>query len=169
VETCDVCGFVWESVGPDEIPRRIVVGASEVAELVLAEPVLAMERPSPGRWSMVEYASHLRDVLLNIRDRFVVGLLEDNPSFKPLYRDHRVDLGLYATDAADLVAAELEMAAGLFARTFARLDAEQLARPCRYAFPAESQRTLLWMGQQVVHEVEHHRGDVAEDLALLRG
>jgi hypothetical protein len=168
MEACEVCGFVWESVGAEEIPRRVVVGASEIAELVLGEPVLAVERPSPDRWSMVEYASHVRDVLVNLRDRFVVGLVEENPSFKPLYRDQRVDLGLYATDAADLVAAELEVAAGLFARTFGRLDQEQLARPCRYSFPAESQRTLLWMGQQAVHEVEHHRGDVAEDLLQLR-
>lgn len=44
-------------------------------------------RPSPDRWSANEYAAHVRDVLLTIRDRLVIGLVEDNPRFKPVYRD----------------------------------------------------------------------------------
>jgi hypothetical protein len=57
------------------------------------------------------------------------------------------------------------MAANLFARTFVRLDAGQLARTGQYAFPTLQTRTVLWMGQQVVHEAEHHRGDVDTILA----
>jgi DNA segregation ATPase FtsK/SpoIIIE, S-DNA-T family len=116
---------------------------------------------------MLEYAGHVRDGLLVLRDRFVVGLVEDNPDFKPMYRDHRVDVGLYGDDGATLVLAELQMAAGLFARTFDRIEPAQLERPIRYAFPVLSQRTLLWMGQHTVHEVEHHGGDIEANVALL--
>ena len=48
----------------------------------------------------------------------------------------------------------------MFVRTLASLDETQLARPCQYVYPAVATRTLLWMGQQMVHEVEHHLGDI---------
>ena len=48
------------------------------------------------------------------------------PDFKPLYRDVRVDAGLYAGDDVAAVATEVAMAADLFSRTFARLTDEQL-------------------------------------------
>jgi hypothetical protein len=89
------------------------------------------------------------------------------PEFKPLYREERVDLGLYAADTPEVVVAELAMAAGLFARTFATLEAEQLAREVQYTYPVVATRTVLWMAQQAVHEVEHHHGDVEAGQALL--
>lgn len=163
VETCEGCGFAWVDVDAADVAERAVAGADAIADLVRADPAAAHRRPLPERWSALEYGAHVRDVLLHVRDRLVIGLVEDDPSFKPLYRDQRVDLGLYASDEPEVVAVELEMAARLFARTFAVLDADQLARPCQYAFPTLSTRTLLWMAQQVVHEVEHHRGDVEHD------
>jgi hypothetical protein len=167
VERCELCGFVWADVAAAEVPGRVVEGAGAIAARLRTSPGVVGRRPTPERWSMLEYGAHVRDVLYHVRDRFVIGLAEDNPGFKPLYRDLRVDLGLYAGDDPGVTALEVELAAGLFARTFARLSPEQLARPCRYAFPVESERTLRWMGQHVVHEVEHHRGDVEEDARLL--
>jgi DinB superfamily len=160
VDSCDACGFVWAAVASDEIAPRLQSGAAHIAASLRAHRDVAARRPEPERWSMVEYASHVRDVLLHVRDRLVIGLVEDNPEFKPLYRDQRVDHGLYGDDDVDLVTAELLMAAGLFARTFERIDPTTLDRPVQYAFPTPSTRTLLWMGQQVVHEVEHHAADI---------
>jgi hypothetical protein len=151
---------VWATVGRDEIGPRITTGTAAITALLRADPDHATERLEAGRWSRLEYGAHVRDVLLNVRDRFVVGLVEDHPEFKPLYRDHRVDLGLYRADTVPVVAAELDMAAGLFTRTFAQIDDAALQRTCAYSFPTVETRTLLWMGQQVVHEVEHHRADI---------
>jgi hypothetical protein len=160
---------VWELVGRAEIGPRIAAGAGAIVGVLRSSAASNTTRPSPERWSTLEYGAHVRDVLLHVRDRFVIGAVEHEPEFKPLYRDERVALGLYARDDAATVSSELDAAAGLFVRTFAAFDEEQLARLCRYSYPTVSTRTLLWMGQQVVHEVEHHRGDVEENLRLLAG
>ena len=121
-------------------------------------------RPSAQRWSATQYAAHVRDVLLTLRDRLVIGVVEDNPSFKPMFRDERVDLGLYDADPADAVAEELRSATAMFIRLFEAIDPTLLGRPVQYGVPSPVERSLLWMGQQAVHEVEHHRSDIAENL-----
>ena len=69
----------------------------------------------------------------------------------------RVDLGLYAPRPAGRWSRPSSSSSPTCsARTFGLLDDEQLARPVVYAYPSEQERTILWMGRQVVHEVEHH-------------
>jgi ketosteroid isomerase-like protein len=164
-EACPECGFVWAAVPAATVAARVRAGSEAIVDTLRRAPDAAAMRPAPDVWSGLEYAAHVRDVMLNVRDRLVVGIAEDTPDFKPLYRDVRVDVGLYGGDDTDTVAAEVVMAADLFGRTFDRLTAEQLARPVRYAFPTLGLRTNAWMGQQVVHEVEHHLGDVTRGLA----
>jgi ketosteroid isomerase-like protein len=160
-EACPGCGFEWIAVPAADVGTRVTQGSRALAARLRAlDPDAATARPAPDVWSALEYGAHVRDVLMNIRDRMVVGLAEDTPSFKPLYRDLRVDAGLYRGERPDVVATELESVADLFARTIAALTDEQLARPVIYAYPADRERTILWMGRQVVHEVEHHLGDV---------
>ena len=165
MEACEICGYAWESVGDDDIPTRIVEGAAFISDALRSTGARAIVRPAADRWSTLEYAAHVRDVLLHVRDRLVIGISEDNPEFKPLYREERVNFGLYAADTPQVVAAELDMAAALFARTFVAIRPEQLDRPCQYAYPAAATRSLRWMGQQVVHEVFHHGDDIRENLA----
>lgn len=164
LESCEVCGFTWELVADDELTDRVAAGTAAAAALLRSGGDVTT-RPAPDRWSTLEYGAHVRDVLLHVRDRVVIALVEDDPEFKPLYRDERVDLGLYAADMPDVVAGELRTAAGLFARTFDLLTAEQLGRTCQYAYPTVGTRTIRWMGQQVVHEVEHHLADTQENSA----
>ena len=169
MERCEDCGFAWDEVGHGEIGRRITSGTAAIADLLTAEPVRARERPGPERWSMLEYGAHVRDVLLTLRDRLVVGLIENDPGFKPMYRDERVDLGLYRAENPDDVASELAAATAMFVRLFEAIDEATLSRPVQYGYPGPVQRTLLWMAQQAVHEVEHHRNDIDEDLQLVSG
>lgn len=169
LERCEVCGFAWDLVDPDEVAPRILTGTAAVADALRRHPAVAGTRPEPGRWSALEYAAHLRDVLLLVRDRLVVTLVEDEPAFMRLFPDQRVDLGLYAGDEPDEVATELTVAAGLFVRTFDRLDDEARARRGQYTWPTASLRTITWMSAQVVHEVEHHGSDVDDVLATVGG
>jgi DNA segregation ATPase FtsK/SpoIIIE, S-DNA-T family len=161
VEACEVCGFVWEDVPDDEIAARVLAGGEQIAGLLAGDPNVIATRPAPATWSPLEYAGHVRDVMLLVRDRLVIALVEDDATFKPLYREQRVDLGLYVGDEPDTVAAEVRCAASLFARAFSRIDPAALDRACEYGFPAPMRRTIRWMGQQVVHEVEHHLDDIA--------
>jgi DinB superfamily len=167
MELCEDCGFDFDMVSRDDITRRATAGVCAASDVVAGGPLTSLRRPIGDRWSAVEYAAHVRDVLLTIRDRLVIGLVEDNPGFKPLYRDERINLGLYRRDTADEVAAELHAAGAMFARLFDEIDPHLLSRPVQYGFPDPSPRTLLWMGRQAVHEVEHHLGDIQENLRTL--
>ena len=102
--------------------------------------------------------------MLNLRDRIVCGLAEDNPTPKAMFSDVRIDNGVYAADTAERLSVELDVAAGLLARLVEALDDTQLARPIFYPWPRPETRTLLWVASQALHEVEHHLAD-AERLA----
>lgn len=161
-----MCGFAWEEVAVDDIDGRLRSGTERIADLLAGAPDRAIVQPTPGRWSALEYAGHVRDVLLMLRDRMVVGMVEDEPEFKPMYRDQRVDEGLYAADTVETMTAELAVATALFTRLFGAVPPDDLQRSVRYGFPDPEHRTLLWMGQQAVHEVEHHGTDIAENLGV---
>ena len=160
IESCAVCGFVWDAVTAGDIGPRAVAAAAAAATALRQHAGVAAIRPAAEQWSMLEYGGHMRDVLLNLRDRIVLGLAEENPTPKPMYGDLRIDSGLYAADTPTVVADELQMAAALFARTFAALTAEQLHRPIFYGWPRAATRNLLWVAAQAVHEAEHHATDV---------
>lgn len=165
MERCEDCGFNFEALRRDDVSPRVLAAGRAIVAALGDTPGSAKTRPDPGRWSNVEYVAHVRDVLLTIRDRLVIGLVETNPAFKSLYRDERVDLGLYASDAADAVAAELECAAAMLTRLFDAIDPTQLGRMVQYGSPDPVPRSLLWMGFQAVHESEHHLGDIEENIA----
>jgi DNA segregation ATPase FtsK/SpoIIIE, S-DNA-T family len=167
VEACAVCGFVWDDVPGEEVVPRLSSAALAIAAELDAAGGIVGQRPAPDRWSMLEYGGHVRDVILNLRERIIVGAVEDNPSPKPMYGTPRIDLGLYAADTPDVVADELAIVADLFARTFDALGPEQLARPIFYGWPEPATRSLLWVAAQTVHEAEHHLADVIEDRRLL--
>lgn len=163
------CGFTDASIAFGDVGSRSQAATSGIADLLRAHEQRAGERPSPQRWSALEYGAHVRDVLVTIRDRMVVGLVEDDPSFTPMYRDERISLGLYADDAAGAIADEVETVQAMFARVFGRLDADALARPVRYGSPDPIETTVGWMGKQAVHECEHHLDDIRENLRLPDG
>lgn len=165
VDACPTCGFVWDDVGDDEIAPRLRAGTSGFASLLADPDAPVGHRPAPDVWSASEYAGHVRDVLLVIRDRVVLALVQDDPSFSMLHPDQRVELGLYAADDPERLATDLTVATDLLLRFLAPLTAEQLARPCQYAWPEPATRSIRWMAQQAVHEVEHHLDDALRGLA----
>ena len=165
MERCEVCGFEWDALTPDETARRL----RAVAEAV--HPVLAHvgdwvgDRPDPDVWSVREYGCHIRDVMLNLRDRIVLGVAEDNPTPFPMYAQVRLDIGMYRQEDAATLAREIDVAARLLARTIDALDAEQLARPIFYPYPRPETRTVGWVGAQALHEAEHHLDDIRHAVA----
>ena len=74
---------------------------------------------------------------------------------------------MYGGEDPAALATELEVAAALLARMLEALSPEQLELTCQYGYPGPSTRTLRWMAAQAVHEVEHHLGDVEENLKLV--
>ena len=165
VERCEIesCAFEWDVVNSAEIGHRIIEASKAIADLITATTGSG-KRKSRDVWSPVEYASHVRDVLLNIRDRLIVALNEDNPLCKGLFGTPRIELGLYRSDSPEVVAQELVMAASLFARTWDRIPMEFRGRTMVYGYPRIADRNLHWVAAQALHEVEHHLADVRTGL-----
>jgi hypothetical protein len=166
VERCPGCGFEWSALSAQEVIDRlgaVPAGFDRALAGRRAEAVRA--RPDPQVWSAGEYVAHVRDVLLNLRDRIVVGLAEDNPTPKPMFADVRIRTGMYALDEVETLPGEVAVAAGLLAKTVGALSEAELARPIFYPWPVPTTRTLLWVAAQALHEAEHHLGDVEAVLA----
>lgn len=166
MDHCEQCGFSYDELGTDEVPATLrALGIAYQARLETGgwdpelESVLR-RRPQPEVWSALEYCCHVRDVLLAQRERLYLALTEDSPRFSSIYRDQRVVLARYSEDSIEEVGREVELAASLLSRAFARLDGAQWERCCIYGYPAPAQRTLTWLAQHTVHEGRHHLQDV---------
>ena len=161
-EHCPDCGFIWELLTRAEIAPRLVAAAERIAQLLQASTKPEL-RPEPTRWSSIEYAAHVRDVAYLVRDRMIRAVIEDVPTSPPLYREERVELGLYENDEVSILGQEVVNAASLIARTLNALSDIQLERTLHYGFPEPKIRTVLWTAAQVLHEFEHHGSDIAEN------
>lgn len=168
VTDCTECGFVYEDLAVENLTDTLrSFGDRYRAELLgdTADETVLRRRPAPGVWSALEYACHVRDVLLIQRDRTLLALVEDRPSFRPMYREERVALAHYAAEPPAEVGRQLAMAADLAATVFGGLTADQVRRPCVYNYPAPANRDVAWLGRHTVHEGEHHLMDIRSVLA----
>jgi DinB superfamily len=162
MDSCEPCRFVYADVAAQALPERLAsFGPRYRARLLpLSRPAawhtMVRTRPATDVWSALEYACHVRDVFLTLRDRLYTVLVEDNPVVAPMYREHRVILGRYNEQDPEEVADQLATAARLIAQAFAALDSAQLARLCVYPFPVRTERSVLWMGQLMCQHFSGH-------------
>ena len=173
MEQCDGCGFVFDDVPVRDIAERVRSFGPRYGTALRAHSGpdgerQLRQRPAAETWSAVEYACHIRDVLLAQRERIMRVLFEDCPTFPLMHRDERVAVSGYAEEAGTEAAAELEVASNLASRVFASLRDEHWQRRCIYPFPTPTERTLAWLGRQTVHEGEHHLMDLNSALGLAR-
>ncbi len=174
MDRCEECGFTYEdhpsNVVVDEISelgaayRRRLAGADGAP----GREVLADHR-WPGIWSALEYACHIRDVLLAQRERLFLALVEDQPSFAPIYRERRAVLARYDAEDPSRVADEIATAASLIAWAFSGLDTAAWARRCIYNFPEPAERSVEWLAQHTLHEGVHHLFDIDRILSAEPG
>jgi hypothetical protein len=168
VDHCAECGFIYDETAIADVPETLRSLAARYVELLgeqLGGDQPLRSRPAPDVWSALEYACHVRDVLLVQRDRVILALVEDTPGFSRMYRDERVKLAGYPDERPEDVASELCMSVDLFAKVFERLTVEQAGRRCIYNFPAPTERDVAWLGRHTVHEAAHHLDDVTSVLA----
>ncbi len=172
MQRCDECQFVYDDHGPSTVagelallgPRygqrlRVPAGSREAAALRV--------RPEPAVWSALEYACHVRDVLLAQRERLFLALVEDCPSFAPIYREQRVSLARYREEDLGSIAAQLDMVAELSSSAFTGIEDPGWRRECIYNFPAPARRSVAWLAAHTLHEGEHHLGDIDRVLSEL--
>ena len=160
MDHCAQCGFDYRSVVPAEVPSALVsAGESFRKGLLAGRGEMLRRRPEPDVWSGLEYACHMRDVLLIQRERLYLALVEDTPSFARLHRDERAELAHYNRQEAGAVAEQVVMAAHLAGAAFGDLDEGQWRRRLVYNWPDSRESDVLWLAAHTVHEGKHHLGD----------
>lgn len=166
MEKCDTCHFTYDDYGFDDISKHINLFGKEYIKRLKAamdDPDLEIalwSRPQPQIWSGLEYCCHIRDVFLTQRERLFIALVEQNPSFSPLYADQRVTLARYGAEDIKQVALEIEMSANLFSKTLLEINDEQRLRTFVYGYPANGERDIIWLARHSLHEASHHLLDV---------
>ena len=157
--TCERCGLAYPSLDVDTCLGLVADSTATLAGLLpdLDDDVLR-RRPAPEVWSVVEYACHVRDVLLTYAVRVHRGIVEERPTLDPMYGDWRAERFGYVAMPLDVLLVELGAAATGFAAEVGTVpdgawDRTVTRRP-------DEVRTVRWLVRQAAHECVHHLGDV---------
>ena len=157
---CEACQFDYYGVVRTELPDRLrAAGADHVERLSETPAAFLRERPLPG-WSALEYGCHVRDVLLNQRQRIDRAKIEHEPVFVPMGRDELAVDDRYNEQAPSTVAGQLTAAADALALQLGDLDDSGWARTGVYSYPERELREVDWIARHTLHELLHHLADV---------
>lgn len=160
---CETCALAYGDHPPpgvvDELQAAVRAFVARLRAAAQAPRARLVRRPAAGGWSALEYACHMRDVLLVQRERLLLALVDDTPAIVTMHRDHRSALSGYAAADAVRVATHLEVAAELFVDVAARLDDAAWRRTCIYNHPEPTEVDLAWVAAHTLHEVVHHLDD----------
>lgn len=164
--TCPECGFQPDTVPPADIPvalrsfprrfRGVLAATDEQDARRLVTP------PSPGEWSALQHAGHVRDVLhaLDMRVQRVVRddqpHLGDTPTTPPAAVDgDNIETTLATLQAnAEQLAATVEGVSGKDWNRTGRRDGEVV--------------TALDLAREAVHEGAHHLREAQDVIDELR-
>jgi hypothetical protein len=165
-DRCDECGFEYVLSEAQDAGPAVVALAGRFGDLLAQPGADLRSRRKPDTWSPLEYACHVRDVLLVQRERVLAARRVARLTCEPMGRDERVEHDGYASqDPAD-VARQLADAAGLFANVLSRLGPDDWGRTVVYVYPRPTERPLRWVAVHTVHELQHHLLDTRRQLDL---
>jgi hypothetical protein len=154
---CPECGLDTQS-----FPRAAVAGmirANATAwHQTLTRATDVRRRPSPGKWSPLEYGCHVRDVLRLYDHRLQLMLTQDGPQYPNWDQDATAIAGRYQEQEPGPVAAELVEAAGTISARFGSLTADQWPRTGHRSDGAHF--TVESFARYFVHDPVHHLFDV---------
>lgn len=152
---CTECGFTGDedvSAVPDYAST-----SAEVWNEVLARPNAA-ERTQPDRWSDVEYAAHVRDILDLFRERTNLIVSQESPTL-PNFDGDAVALDSdYRNQTPAEVALGLRAAALAYAAELSQISGDQWDR---VGYRADGREfTVTSLTRYGLHELRHHLQDV---------
>jgi hypothetical protein len=157
-QICSECGYDYRTLMTADAPSVLRREARALAEAVNArQPITTVPA---GSWSAVEYAGHVRDVLIVTRERTLNARLDNGTAVIPMGRDERVAWGEYDDMTPAEVSQDVGRVAEWLARTWERLSEDDWKRTVVYNYPEPQPRPLSWVAAHVVHELVHHRQDI---------
>ena len=157
---CPDCGYdgpSFEARRTGETVREI--GARWVSVLARTD---VRDRPTPGVWSPLEYACHVRDVFRIMDHRLALMLGSDGPAFENWDQDATAVEDDYAGQDPAVVANELTTAAAVFAARYDTVEGDQWGRTGTRSDGAVF--TVESLARCMVHDPLHHLWDVGEPL-----
>ncbi len=162
-EHCDECGLRASSIPRLELAgglrREAGLWASMLREV---DPASLRTNSHEGRWSALEYAAHVRDVLGQFRHRVSETATGSKPDFAWWDHEAAAVADRYNEQDPCSVAAELEAAADSLAAIIAGLDDaawdHTATRRGRERFSLEG------LVRFALHETHHHRIDAEVSL-----
>ncbi len=155
---CSECGFDAGSVDTASIGAAI--RANLVAWRTVLESADPSRRPSPGVWSPLEYACHVRDVHRVFLERVNLMLAEDSPTFANWDQDATAVEQGYAEQDPATVSGELVEAGEAVANRYDSVEANQWSRIGLRSNGSEF--TVETIGLYHLHDVIHHAWDIRE-------
>ena len=161
---CEECDFSYDLTLADKVSVLAPPYAVEYAELLRAEPSVLRRRAAPQVWSPLEYACHMRDVLLVQRERLLAARRLDGPVADPMGRDERVEHDGYLQQLPADVARQLQDATLLFTHALDRLGTDDWERTLTVPYPETVERSLHWFAVHTLHELRHHLLDIRRQL-----
>jgi DinB superfamily len=164
IERCDECGFAYDLSMASDAGAGVVALAGQFGDVLRSPGADLRTRRTPEVWSPLEYACHVRDVVLVQRERVLAARRVDRPVATPMGRDERVDHDGYAEQDPTDVARQLADAAALFANVLARLAPDDWDRTMSYTYPQPTDRPVRWVAVHTVHEMRHHLLDARRQL-----
>ena len=115
-------------------------------------------RPRSDKWSGLEYACHVRDVLRVFDGRLLLMLTEQGPLFENWDQDETALADRYDLQDPAVVAAELVAAADVLADRYESVTESQWTRPGTRS--NGSQFTVETLAIYGLHDPIHHLWDV---------
>jgi DinB superfamily len=156
---CPECGLDTQSFPREDVGRMTRANAAAWHRLLTSTSTSDLSsRPAPGRWSALEYACHVRDVLRLYDQRLTLMLTEDSPLFPNWDQDTTAVADRYGDQDPAVVDSELTAAAGTIAAQFDHLTPDQWQRTGHRSDGANF--TVESFARYFVHDPVHHLYDV---------
>jgi hypothetical protein len=163
-DPCAGCGFRYDLRQATSAGDDIRATAAEVVSLLCNSGGGVRRRAQPVIWSPLEYACHLRDVLLVQRERVLAARRANGADCVSMGREERAEHDGYNEQDPLEVARQLSDAATLFSNVLARLAGDDWERTVVYHYPETSERSLRWVAVHTAHELQHHLLDIRRQL-----
>jgi hypothetical protein len=156
---CPECGFDTRSFAREAVGAMLRDNAATWQQLLGTRPAPA-ERPSPDKWSLLEYACHVRDVFRRFEGRLALVLAEDDPAFENWDQDQTAIDGRYAEQDPQRVCEEIDAAVVPLADLFDGVAGPQWKRTGRRS--DGSNFTVESLARYLIHDPVHHLWDVQD-------
>ncbi len=153
---CPECGFDSRAFPREHVGDLLVANAAAWREVLSGDDV--RQRPRPDRWSPLEYACHVRDVLRLYDVRLHLMLETDDPLYENWDQDATAVAERYREQDPAAIAAEVTAAAAAIAASFARVRDQDWQRPGRRSDGATF--SIETFARYLVHDPVHHLYDV---------